>query len=64
MRIMSLLGVLLLLVSYPSLAIIISPTVLELNTSKSNNTQLIVTNNSNIKLPIEVTVKKLSLIHI
>lgn len=59
MRIMSLLGVLLLVVSYPSLAIIISPTVLELNTSKSNNTQLIVTNNSNIKLPIEVTVKKI-----
>ncbi|MGR5194487.1 fimbria/pilus periplasmic chaperone [Vibrio rotiferianus] len=59
MRVINLLVFILIIISYPSSAIIISPTVLELNTSKTNNAQLVVTNNSNNKLPLEVTVKQL-----
>lgn len=40
-------------------AIIISPTVFELNTDRNTTSQIIVTNNSTEKMPLEVSIHQL-----
>lgn len=56
----NILACILLLLSWTSQAIVMSPSIVEFNVQKSNSAQIVVTNNTTNKLPLEASLLELS----